>query len=527
MTNLTHSLVSYRTIRDRIIALEAGIDEETLADTLEGLTDLHEVVAAVVRSALVDEALSKGLKGHIEVLQERLERLSDRAKKRREIARDAMIEVDIRKVDGPRLHGVGEIRVAGPGGDRRGLHPLPLLAAARSTPRSLRTSQRSQERDDRHRGRALKPGTGAQREGQVMGFSDKQARALTRGVPRRAIRSRLRAGRELSYIEGWYVVSQANRIFGFDGWDRETVETKCIMAREARGTVTAIYSARVRITVRTGDAVIIRDGHGTGEAHGDSAGEVHDRALKAAETDATKRALATSARRSDWNSMPAGAPPDPWHERNPQRRLRKCSRDHRPKIGTRAFPQDRSTAPDQCRQSSGKHPYQRITRTRVSQNAGLRQKRQTPPKSDRSEQNDHREAGDPSHRDKTEDGPVASPLANGAMTSGRIEKAALAFPEPHRVRDKDHLRFVAAQPCLLCSATPSDAHHLRFAQPRAMSRKVGDDFTVPLCRAHHRTLHHSGNESAFWHDLGIDPLEIARDLWEQTEQRRERFGVEA
>lgn len=101
VTDLPHSIASYRTIRDRIIALEAGIDEETLADTLEGATDLHEVVAAVVRSALVDEALAEGLKGHIGVLKERLDRLSDRAKKRREIARDAMVEVDIKKIAAP------------------------------------------------------------------------------------------------------------------------------------------------------------------------------------------------------------------------------------------------------------------------------------------------------------------------------------------------------------------------------------------------------------------------------------------
>ena len=99
--DLTHSLTTYRTIRDRIIALEADIDEETLADTLEGLTDLHEVMAAVVRSALVDEALAEGLKGHIETLQKRLRRLTDRASARRQIARDAMVEVDIRKIAAP------------------------------------------------------------------------------------------------------------------------------------------------------------------------------------------------------------------------------------------------------------------------------------------------------------------------------------------------------------------------------------------------------------------------------------------
>jgi hypothetical protein len=109
-----------------------------------------------------------------------------------------------------------------------------------------------------------------------------------------------------------------------------------------------------------------------------------------------------------------------------------------------------------------------------------------------------------------------------AVMPQRIDKNLLAFPEPRRVRDKDHLRYVAAQPCLLCSATPSDPHHVRFAQPRAMARKVGDDFTVPLCRKHHRDLHDSGNESAWWHDMGIEPLEIARQLWDES-QKHQRF----
>lgn len=101
MTQLTHSLTIYQTIRERIIALEADIDEETLADTLEGLTDLHEVIAAVARSALVDEALVAGLKGHIQNLQDRLRRLTERAASRRRIARDAMLEVDVRKITAP------------------------------------------------------------------------------------------------------------------------------------------------------------------------------------------------------------------------------------------------------------------------------------------------------------------------------------------------------------------------------------------------------------------------------------------
>ena len=101
MPELTHSVAVYQTIRDRIIALEADIDEATLADTLEGLTDIHEVLAAIVRSALLDEALAEGLKGHIQLLQGRLQRLTERGAERRRIARDAMVEVDIKKIAAP------------------------------------------------------------------------------------------------------------------------------------------------------------------------------------------------------------------------------------------------------------------------------------------------------------------------------------------------------------------------------------------------------------------------------------------
>jgi len=101
MTRVTASVAAYQTIRERIIALEADIDDVTLADTLEGLTDLNEIVAAVVRSALVDEALAEGLKGHIQLLEERLRRLVERAEAQRRIARDAMAEVDLKRVAAP------------------------------------------------------------------------------------------------------------------------------------------------------------------------------------------------------------------------------------------------------------------------------------------------------------------------------------------------------------------------------------------------------------------------------------------
>jgi hypothetical protein len=88
--------------------------------------------------------------------------------------------------------------------------------------------------------------------------------------------------------------------------------------------------------------------------------------------------------------------------------------------------------------------------------------------------------------------------------------------KPERERDRDHLRFVAAQPCLVCGRTPSDSHHIKFAEQRAIGRRVSDRFTVPICRLHHRELHRRGNERAWWHGQGIDPLAVAATLWGRT-----------
>ena len=88
--------------------------------------------------------------------------------------------------------------------------------------------------------------------------------------------------------------------------------------------------------------------------------------------------------------------------------------------------------------------------------------------------------------------------------------------KPVRLRDKDHRKFVLRQPCLVCGRVPSDPHHLTFTQPRALGRRVSDEFTVPICRLHHRELHRSGDEIAWWRNLNIDPLPVAVKLWQQT-----------
>lgn len=105
--------------------------------------------------------------------------------------------------------------------------------------------------------------------------------------------------------------------------------------------------------------------------------------------------------------------------------------------------------------------------------------------------------------------------ATGIVALHRLpDEIGPAYPkEPPRVRSKAHLLFVRNQPCLVCQQTPCDAHHLKFAQPRALGRKASDEFTVPLCRAHHQELHRHGNEKAWWANLQIAPLPVAQDLW--------------
>jgi hypothetical protein len=115
--------------------------------------------------------------------------------------------------------------------------------------------------------------------------------------------------------------------------------------------------------------------------------------------------------------------------------------------------------------------------------------------------------------------PTPSPVPEGRVGNAvawQIDKSALTLSEPRRYRDRAHLEFVSSQPCLLCGRRPSDAHHLRFAQPRALGRRVSDEFVVPLCRSHHRALHRRGDEPAWWREANLDPVAFAGKLWERS-----------
>ena len=239
-----------------------------------------------------------------------------------------------------------------------------------------------------------------------MGFSAKQVQALRRSLSPRQVRTREAHGRELFYIEGWYAITEANRISASTaGIGRPSNPNVCSPAKIAG---------------------------------------------------------------LSWRSISPGC-------------------------GLLCTP----TAPPSCEKVTA--PVKDVAHLRV-RSTTLRSKLQKPTP--------------PNGRWPR----LASPLGWRSMGTAR----PLPLQKRRRFsqsRPKAHLRFVASQPCLICGRQPSDPHHLRFAQPRALGLKVSDEFTVPLCRGHHRQLHQAGDEAAWWDNLNINALEIAKGLWGDSRQR--------
>jgi ERF superfamily protein len=111
---------------------------------------------------------------------------------------------------------------------------------------------------------------------------------------------------------------------------------------------------------------------------------------------------------------------------------------------------------------------------------------------------------------------IAVPESADPARAKGIDKSILAVATPRRYRNREHLRYVAQQACLICGRKQSDPHHLHYLQPRALGRKASDEFAVPLCRSHHRAVHRAGDEQTWWKAAGIDPVKVARQLWRQT-----------
>jgi hypothetical protein len=354
-----------------------------------------------------------------------------------------------------------------------------------------------------------------------MAFTEAQVKNLEAKLDSKHVRTRRVEDTSLAYVEGWHVIAEANRIFGYDAWDRHTLSTRCVWSGSASQYYAAAYIAKVRIAVRAGAITITREGCGSGNAKAFTPGEAHELALKAAETDATKRALATFGNPFGLalydrelggvrNRKALGVAPDayrgPWLLSLPSGAGQSFNRTDEfvsalSKTLTEANDIEQLFAiwernVDTVR-AINKQRNRSAQRGVVAHNliAHLKGRAIAPAKQN------------------VEPTSSASPSTESCP---KIDKSVLALGEAKRVRSKEHLRFVAQQPCVICGRTPAQAHHIRYAQPRGLALKVSDEFAVPLCVIHHSENHATGDERRWWQERKIDPLAVAEELWKST-----------
>ena len=411
-----------------------------------------------------------------------------------------------------------------------------------------------------------------------MGFSDTQQKALSAKLNGKHVKTRDQSGRPLSYVEGWHVIGEANRIFGPDGWDRETVDCQMVWQGKGSGGCNCAYVARVRVRVRAGETVVVREGSGFGFGLGPTPGEAHENAVKEAETDAMKRALVTFGNTfglalydRTWTGVRGSPQPLPtmvaveWRLRSTEGARLGTYGD--PAAWCSAFKRALNAATDtEGAASLWRKNLETLARLRemvpnlktgkdehyVDVLRGLYEARiqalaanaaapTTTPTRQAAEQSESPTeassvgqaepepaiAGDggPGVAGQEPGIPAASPTSPQPPQLQTVRALLPVHVErPRRLRNPAHLRHVAAQPCLICGRQPSHAHHLRFAQPRAMSKKVSDEYTVPLCAIHHDAVHRVGSEPGWWLAAGIDPIMEADRLWRNGGERDSAAG---
>jgi DNA recombination protein Rad52 len=381
----------------------------------------------------------------------------------------------------------------------------------------------------------------------MTGLKEDQIKALKGKLKAAHVRTREEDGKELSYIEGWFTIEEANRIFGFDGWSRETLDTVCVWQGRSGGRRVCYYTAKVRVSLHTQERTITREGSGFGGGSGNNPGEAHEMALKEAETDAMKRALVTFGNRfglalydpeqkgvsqpkakasettEHWpvvlpgETAPilCGSPKAFYGELRKTLEALTTLEDiqilwHQNEDTLKAIREAHPHLTDQ----HGAHytaVFAKLCKARISE---ILSRGEAPPSATR--ETPSLTAGEILARATAPSLLTAPspPSINGRPVDGHIDKSALAIGAPRRIRDREHLKYVANQPCLVCGRQPAQAHHLTFAQPRARGVKTSDEWTVPLCALHHRELHDRGDERAYWEDIRIEPQAVARELWE-------------
>lgn len=364
-----------------------------------------------------------------------------------------------------------------------------------------------------------------------MSLTEKQTEQLRAKLKHRHVKTRVSNGTTISYLEGWHVIAEANRIFGHDGWDRQTQDPTCLWTQSRGGETTCFYSTKVRITVRAGDTQAVREGIGTGFGRAATSEAAHEVALKAAETDATKRALATFGNPFGLALYEKGQPNvTKVRPKSPQAApgfvLRLESNTEQVFFDWQSFCSAVVKAIEELATVDEVYSFWEIN---LSSFAALR--------------DGNRDAAANiiealKHRARNvSQAARARAQETGTAAHGSEEPTALTFGKERRRRDKDHLEYVASQPCLICGRRPAQAHHLKFAQARSMALKVSDEYTVPLCNVHHDALHRTGDERKYWARNGItDPLGIAARLWSESrgehvhqpagdDDRADRFGA--
>jgi DNA recombination protein Rad52 len=366
-----------------------------------------------------------------------------------------------------------------------------------------------------------------------MAFDDTQVQALTAKLSVKHVRTRQEGNLALSYIEGWHAIAEANRIFGYDAWDRETVEAKCVWEGTSSGLKSCSYIARVRVRVRAGDTLVVREGSGSGHGVGLTPGAAHESALKEAETDAMKRALTTFG--------------NPFGLALYDKEKKAVTRSRKPSSDSRSQHQDlwvvRSPRGRPVASYSDPREFCSNIRSRVEAletkealeafwgaNLGTFDQLQKCLPALRDENDRHYAAiltrlyearlETFTKPDRQE------PKCDAPTQAESVDKSVLPIGAPRRVRDKDHLVYVASRPCMICGRSPSQAHHVRFAQPRALSRKVSDEWVVPLCATHHREVHAQGNEELWWRERSLDPIPEALRLWKVSHDFKGNDQVE-
>jgi hypothetical protein len=361
-----------------------------------------------------------------------------------------------------------------------------------------------------------------------MALTITQVRQLRAKLEPKHVKTRKVNGTELHYVEGWYVITEANRIFGYDAWDRRTLVSRCVWSSAVGAYHEAAYTAKVQVSVRAGDIIIVREGSGSCEARAPTPGQAHELALKGAETDATKRALATFGNPfglSLYDREQVGvrkyrgkvAPViGPWVLRSASG-VDEASFD-KPSEFAGALRQAMSEAKDIELLFA---IWEQNVETVRALNRSLKQD-SLPHSGIAPQLVAHLKRcavalTKPASRSKEQlEGSSDQGAHNGA--GAKIDKSVLAISEPKRIRSKEHLHYVAQQPCLICGRSPSHAHHIRFAQSRGLGLKVSDEFTVPLCAIHHQQNHATGNERLWWQEHKVDPLAVATRLWRESQQ---------